>query len=239
MFSLLKIFFPILWLVQFFPSPGPGSIGSHGLSCAPSCVTFDAAIISASYTGTSGSWTHTVASQSNLLLLVWTENNQGDRVTGVTYNSVVMTKIASAVSAAPFVQLWCLVAPSTGANSVTVTQTSDNFSQGGSISLYNAKQSCTLDNSSAYHVVASGGPTTLNQSITPVTTNVLVVDGNFLSAATVSISSSLAHSATSTNHTTGVASTDAFLSGSKTSGWTIGNTNQPDTGVIASVATGP
>ena len=92
------------------------------------------------------SWSHTVASQSNRILLVWVYYwNDSRTISGVTYNSVALTKIATQInggSAQRTMELWYLLAPDTGTHTVLVSGTGSAASKTGiSVSLYNAEQS--------------------------------------------------------------------------------------------------
>lgn len=90
------------------------------------------------------SWSHTVASQSNRILLVfiyfWTGN--GQTVSGVTYNSVAMTKLDEFDQSSRSMNIWYLLNPDTGTHTVAATGTGLSADkQATSISLYNAVQS--------------------------------------------------------------------------------------------------
>lgn len=118
-------------------------------------------------TGTSLSWSHTCTGD-NLILFVATQGgvSEGEKVTGVTYDSVAMTKIASVTEPGDsrVVQLWYLIAPSTGSNSVVVTLGSSGEVNAASTSYTGARQSSQPDNSTTNTATNNAGITT---SLTP------------------------------------------------------------------------
>jgi hypothetical protein len=70
------------------------------------------------------SWSHTCSGDHRILIVsVSMLSVAGSSVTGITYNSIALTKIRSdaSVSGAVRTELWRLIAPATGANTVEVT----------------------------------------------------------------------------------------------------------------------
>ena len=108
-------------------------------------LAFDASVDGGTTsTASTLSWTHTCTGSDRILIV--TDNEEADPVTitGVTYNSVAMTLIATSagVASAGISQLWYLINPASGANTVTVTRTATaNRLVGGSSSYTGAKQS--------------------------------------------------------------------------------------------------
>lgn len=121
--------------------------------------------------GTSLSWLHTCSGTQRLLLVALRGgNSEGDKVTGVTYNGVAMTKITSVTSPSTgniTISLWYLLNPSSGSNTVTASLSS-GFLGGGSISYTGVRQVGFPDNSTTNtgHTVSS-----LNTSLTTVRNN--------------------------------------------------------------------
>lgn len=90
-------------------------------------IAFDAASTAhGGSTGTSVTWSHTVAAGSDRCLIVSLGTN-GVTATGVTYAGVGMTKIGEQQEAdtGHTVSMWSLVAPSTGANNVVASFSED------------------------------------------------------------------------------------------------------------------
>ncbi len=92
-------------------------------------------------TGTSSSWSHTCSAASNRLLIVGVAIGvvvDGGATTTVTYNGVAMTSVVARVesggAADGYVQMFYLLAPATGANTVLVSCTQSVDIIGGSVS---------------------------------------------------------------------------------------------------------
>ena len=111
----------------------------------------------------------TVGNNLNRLLLVWIGGGGVAISNGTaTYNGVSMTRLAEGTSGSPYYhscQLYYLVAPSTGTNNLTVTQSGDAHIQITSVvSLYGAKQSApTIYNTTG------GFSSNVSTSLTPTT----------------------------------------------------------------------
>ena len=93
------------------------------------------------------SWSHTCTG-SNLILWVAVTEETSDDITGVTYNSVALTALTKSgtVTGAGFSQLWYLINPATGANTVQVNRTGTTGRLTGcSASYTGAKQSGVPD----------------------------------------------------------------------------------------------
>ena len=73
--------------------------------------------------GSPVTWTHTCTGSSLVLLVSVTYRGSGLSVSAVTYNGVGLTRIATDGPTSPAIQgdLWYLVNPATGANTVSVT----------------------------------------------------------------------------------------------------------------------
>ena len=114
---------------------------------------------------TSLSWSHTVTSNANGIIVIGTEadnNNDPDRVvTSVTYNGDSLTKIRednSATATDLSTGIWYRLLPDTGANTATVNYTGNvSFGMAGAISLTGVSQSNPVDVSNTA-VGASGNP---------------------------------------------------------------------------------
>ena len=119
-------------------------------------IAFDAATGSNGSSVSSLTWSHTTSSGSNRILFVSVaEWDSTKKVTGVTYAGVSMTEIDSQQVAAsnPWITLYYLVAPATGANNVVVSASGSMFQiQGSSASYTGVSQTGIPDskNKSAY-----------------------------------------------------------------------------------------
>lgn len=146
-------------------------------------ILFDAGSQSAEVTAnTTLSWTHTVTygSNSNGLLVVGVGLNDAsttDRViTGITYNGVALTKIrADDNTQLRRSELWYLIAPSSGANTITVTTTATVDAMSGvATSFMEARQVNIPDGQNGAN--NSAAVTSTSVAITSVANNCWAVD---------------------------------------------------------------
>lgn len=181
---------------------------------------------------------HTCAG-SNLILIVSARASPStNTVTGVTYNGVAMTQIATiTVDANDKEYLFYLLNPSTGTHDIVATQTGSN-SVVTAASYTGAKQSGQPDNSGTN----SGSGTTMTQTLTPVASNCWMVTffDSTVSVVTQSTNTTLRGGSPSTfsktlGDTNGTISGATSMSATHSSGaWgTVGVTIAP------AVASGP
>lgn len=121
------------------------------------------------------SWSHTCTG-ANLILIVGVAivDTGAHTVSGVTYNGVALTqKVRTAGANSNATEIWYLVAPATGANTIAVTLTGAPVqnSMAGAISLTGANQAAPEASNGA-----SGGAPNPTMSITTVADNAWVVD---------------------------------------------------------------
>jgi len=146
-------------------------------------VTFDAVGPSSSgataHNSTSLSWNHTCSGSHRLLVVgvsLSDGSDPGKTITGVTYNGVALTSSAavhSGAGTAGYVQLWYLVAPDTGTNSVAVTLSTVGANTdllGGSVSFDGVDQSTPVQNFNS----ATGSGTSASLVITSATGDMVV-----------------------------------------------------------------
>lgn len=131
-------------------------------------IALDSTTAASGATASSHTFSHTCTG-SDLILFVTATGANGD-VTGITYNSVAMTKINSTVtdSAVLFTSLWYLVNPSTGANNVVITTSTATGVVGSSASYTGVNQTGQPDASTT---VASSTTTSYSSSVTSVANN--------------------------------------------------------------------
>lgn len=85
---------------------------------------------------TSLSWSHTCTGNTRLLLVaVHLRIAATESVSGITYNGVAMTLVSALTNGAVRLELWQLVAPATGANTIAVTLSAGTRVCGGALSL--------------------------------------------------------------------------------------------------------
>lgn len=141
-------------------------------------VAFDAVGPSSTGTGTAGTtgitWSHT-CSGSNRLLVVGVAFSATDTgvTTAVTYNSVSMTslgKVHTNNQTGGFVELFYLVAPATGANTVSYTASATGDLGGGSVSFTGVDQTTPVANTATNF----GTGTSVTLSVTNASGNMVV-----------------------------------------------------------------
>ncbi len=127
---------------------------------------------------------------SNRFLLVGIGHNgdSSDLVTGVTYNSVSMTRVGTDLATGSFrVYLYYLINPASGTHDVVVSMSAASFTKVAATSYTGALQSGQPDSSGSNHASAA---TTMTTSTTVVAANSWVVgfigndNNNALSAST-------------------------------------------------------
>jgi hypothetical protein len=146
---------PLKIAILLFSMP----IVSHG------AIAFDAAASQAVTSASPITWTHTTTGSNRVLFIgVDLQIPLGGSISGATYNGTAMTLIISTtgsngVSNSSFIDsIFYLIAPATGANTVSVTFTGSGASGvGGSISLTGVDQSIPLD-SFGCAIFSSGTP---------------------------------------------------------------------------------
>lgn len=113
---------------------------------------------------------HTCGTQLNRALFVFisTRDTTTDKVTGVTYNSVAMSRHNIWNDGTHTVYLYYLMAPSTGTNDIIISLSSANDCRAIGLSYFNAQQSGFPD---ANGTKAETGVTSITHSITTVLDN--------------------------------------------------------------------
>jgi len=121
---------------------------------AEAAISYDAATTNnTGSTPATVTYAHTVASQSDRILIVSVSNNSttASQIASVTYNGTGMTSIRRDVgtvgSSVGTVETFYLLAPSTGTNNVVITQgaTKSTFVSSGAASYYGVAQSSPID----------------------------------------------------------------------------------------------
>jgi hypothetical protein len=142
-------------------------------------ILFDSASNSGYKTANASySWSHTCTGSNRILLVgISMLSVAGSSVSSITYNGVALSLIRAkaSVTGAVRVELWGLVAPATGSNTIEVTLSVALDSIGGAISLTGVNQTSPYEgdnDSSATNVGAADA--TVN--VTTVADNDLVVD---------------------------------------------------------------
>ena len=120
-------------------SIGGGGIGGSGQKQ----ITFDAATNSGYQAASSSySWSHTCSGVNRYLVVGVSMLSLAQTVSGITYNSVALTLIGtkSSISGAARIELWGLIAPTLGSNTIAVTLTGAISSAANAVSLCGVHQ---------------------------------------------------------------------------------------------------
>ena len=212
-------------------SGGSGTIGLDGVGSAASGAV----------NGTTLSWLHLIGSQSDRLLVVGVEIEDGSSsdavVSSVTYNGVNLTRAATAIAGTSFfqnVELWYLLEaglPPAGNYTVTVTTTgiTDNRN-GGSISLYSVNQAAPEATNTQ---TSNSGQSTFNTTITTLTGGAWIVgaigSGNNSTSFTTNQAGQTEQydTGSSGGSSTGAGSTkEVTTAGLTTMGWNVAGANR-------------
>ncbi len=148
-------------------------------------IAFDAASTVTPSSGTSLSWTHTCTGANRYLFAE--AFSVTDLVTGITYNSVAMAFIGKTATGAGtnFVYLYGLAAPTTGANTITITYSGASaYTNGCGASYTGAKQTGQPEASTTN----SASATSIAATVTTVSANAWVVVGGSDDASTPTFS---------------------------------------------------
>ena len=146
---------------------------------AASLITFDAASNSGYQTAQSSySWSHTCTGSNRYLIVgISMLSIAGSSVSSITYNNVSMTFLGavSSVTGAVRVELWGLIAPATGSNTIVVTLSTGLDSVGGAASYTSVNQSSATEsfNSASATNVGAADATV---DITTIADNDMIVD---------------------------------------------------------------
>lgn len=142
-------------------------------------IAFDAASNSGYQTAQSTySWSHTCTGANRYLVVgVSMLSVAGSSVSGITYNSVALTKLGhvASVSGAVRAELWGLVAPATGSHTVAVTLSASLDSEANAVSLTGIHQTLSIEGfNTATATNVGAADATVN--VTTVANNDLVID---------------------------------------------------------------
>src|SRR3989442_1524846 len=110
-------------------------------------IAFDAISAVAAATATSLTFAHTCTGSNRILFVAGNDKVAAATVvTGITYNSVAMTKINGVqIPTSRFITLWDLVAPASGSNNVVVSASESGHLRFVAASYTGAKQSAQPD----------------------------------------------------------------------------------------------
>jgi hypothetical protein len=100
-------------------------------------IKFDSTAHASCSSCTTLSWSHTVHSGSNRILIVGLSSGAGYAAAKVTYGSQSLTLIQRQYSEEPSTEIWYLMSPKTGTATITATGPFLSGEVGGSVSYFN------------------------------------------------------------------------------------------------------
>lgn len=145
-------------------------------------IAFDSTSSSGYQTGSTYSWSHTCQGGNRALFVgISMLSVAGSSVTGITYNGVGLSvsSLVSSVSGACHVEIWELVAPASGTNTIEVTLSTSVSSAAGAYSFTGVSQvdpSRSGDNETATNVGAADATATDSVNNNPVYANKWQID---------------------------------------------------------------
>jgi hypothetical protein len=182
-------------------------------------IAFDAVAASEVAPGTSLTWSHTCSGSNRILFVGITILSGSDLVTGVTYDGVAMTRVATIVETGgtQTLYLYALVNPATGANNVVVSVSSSITIRATSASYTGARQSGIPD--------ASGTKTTASTTsqalaVTTVTDKSWMVSFAIGTSDQPAASTGVTSRQSATNRALGDSAADITPAGSYSMTWT-------------------
>ena len=135
-------------------------------------IAFDTSSTGVDGVGTTMTWSHTCTGDDRIFF-VCAKGNATDTITGVTYATVAMTRIAQlTTSGSADLSLWYLINPASGANDAVITSSTSTTLRGKASSFTGAKQSGVPDASGTQLVTAAAG---VSKAITTVADNCWLV----------------------------------------------------------------
>lgn len=161
-------------------------------------LAFDVASSSSGSSVTSLSWSHTCTG-SNLVLFVtaqvYDDTSAAERaIASISYNSVAMTKVNRTETGNIGAEIWYLINPATGPNTIAITcGGNNNFIAAGGMSFTGADQTAPAEANN----IGSGFGKTASTAVTTITDNAYVIDSvvkyNTTEAITKGASQTQAH----------------------------------------------
>lgn len=128
---------PGKWLLIWYDDTANDLFTNFSNSIITSPIAFDSASNSAYQAASSSySWSHTCLGNSRYLVVSVAMLSLAQTVSGITYNSVALTFLGAqnSVTGAARIEMWGLIAPATGSNTIAVTLTGSIASEANAVS---------------------------------------------------------------------------------------------------------
>ena len=184
--------------------------------------------------GTSQSFSYTCTG-TNRLLVVMTASDGTTPATAVTYNGVSLTQIDSNRTANHPINLWYLVNPASGSNTLSASGFSNAGNYVVALSFTGVKQSNPLNDNNG----GTGSGTSMTRSVTTTTDNCWAVYAGTTGATTAisaSTNSTLVQSAIDSHNTSALFQSGGAITPAGSFSMTFNGANATKAGIIASFA---
>lgn len=149
-------------------------------------IAYDAVGHSSAPTSNSLTFSHTcTGSNRALFVAVWTNVNNTDKITGVTYNGVAMTRVSTATVSTTRAYLYALANPASGAHNIVISASDSLSDIYASSASYTGVNQTTPYNADATNTTA--GATSLGVAVTTTIDQswVLIMGGGAMTATSI------------------------------------------------------
>lgn len=132
-------------------------------------------------------WNHTCTGSDRLLLVAVSIGAAVNTITGVTYNGVALTKLITTDfnGSIGVLEIWGLVNPASGTNSISVAFTGSQFMGASAVSYTGVKQS-GLPDASNYTDIAGVSSSSITTAVTTVAATTWIVAATYSNTGTPS-----------------------------------------------------
>lgn len=140
-------------------------------------IARDVAVSGGSVTATSLTYSHTTSGSDRLLVVTYQSGTSADRITGITYGGVAMTKLGSSLQNTRFTGYYYLLNPSLGANNVVLTGSTSDVIEAYSASYTGVNQTGNPEASTSNNngLVNVAGGASLTSSVTTLSDNAWLI----------------------------------------------------------------
>jgi hypothetical protein len=161
-----------------FAFEGADAVGSRFVNLSsPTPAVVDRSS-SATKSGTSLSWSHTVGTGSDRLLVVGVSVENGKAVSAVSYGGAALTFLGARSNSGFRAELWYLKAPASGTGTVAVSLSGSANMVGGAVSFFGADQFTPFGSFVSASATGTTATVSTTSSSTDLVISALAIDGN-------------------------------------------------------------
>ena len=218
-----------LWLLLWLLVASPRPVLADGIAVDAESSASDSTSV------TTLSWTHTVGSGSDRLLMVGVSSSvAAHTVTSLTYGAASLTFLGRRQSASVDTELWYLVAPAVGADTITVTLSAAARIVGGAVSFTGVHQTTPLGSYTSDTATSASPSVTVSSAEGEAVIDCLAAQGNAGSATVGSGQTQRwnINTGTGSSFVIGAGSTEPGAS-SVTMSWTLESSKEWALGAVA------